>query len=63
MQVEYWEEEMVINDINILLYPVSVGDNIHYFKEGQGLWAKYFAGDSVIEFYGEPQLTFRSEIE
>ncbi|WNF36794.1 hypothetical protein RJD24_20745 [Bacillaceae bacterium IKA-2] len=57
------EEELVINDRKVLLYPVSVGDNIHYFKQGQGLWAKYFTGDSVIEFYGEPQWTYRSEIE
>lgn len=57
------EEEIVLNDNRLLLYPVSVGDNIHYFKQGQGLWAKYFASDSVIEFFGEPQFTVRSEID
>lgn len=57
------EVEVVIEGKTHSLYPVPVDDNIYYFKKDEGLWAKYYAGESTITFYGEPQLAYRKELE
>ncbi|MFA9559887.1 hypothetical protein ACERII_21470 [Evansella sp. AB-rgal1] len=42
------EEEIELDGTIHNLYPVEVGENIHYFKEGKGLWMKVYNDEMTI---------------
>ncbi|MDQ0257164.1 hypothetical protein J2S74_004622 [Evansella vedderi] len=53
------ETEISFDGQTFTVYPVEMDGRIHYFKEGEGLWMKYYNDQATIEFHGEAQQATR----
>ncbi len=54
------KEEVTVEGQTYMLYPVEITeDKIYYFKEGEGLWVKFYSDQATIDMYGEEQKVYR----
>ncbi len=54
------KEEVTVEGQTYMLYPVVIDDEkTFYFKEGEGLWVKFYSDQATIDMYGEEQKVFR----
>ena len=54
------KEEITVEGQTYMLYPVVIDDEkTFYFKEGEGLWVKFYSDQATIDMYGKEQKVFR----
>lgn len=54
------KEEVTVEGQTYMLYPVVIDDEkTFYFKEGEGIWVKFYSDQATIDMYGEEQKVFR----